>query len=100
MRKDGTIPKPKNNDNSKIVEVLVFDENKEKELLNRYKSSENILIKHFVINELLYFYYKYRDLDDKYIQKCVDYCYVDIDSLNELQLFYEKEQDERIEKIS
>ena len=42
------------------------------------------------------FYYKYRNYDQKYIVKCVEYCKDDISRLPEIQRLYEEDEKNKI----
>ena len=71
---------------------LSFDTALEKELLNKYNNSnKNTIEQHFVSIELQNFYYKYRELDKIYLQKCIEYCIDDILRLDEIQKNYKRE---------
>jgi hypothetical protein len=84
MRKEGSlkeeqIEKPKK-------ELPVFNEKEEKDLLNSLNNLRNDLVqRHFIYISLQDFYYKYRDLDEKYILLCIDYCMRDIKSLRDME---------------
>ncbi|ADY55388.1 hypothetical protein Sgly_1060 [Syntrophobotulus glycolicus DSM 8271] len=45
------------------------------------------------------FYYKYRDLDEKYLRKCIDYCLEDIAMLPDVPKCYRKEEIEPIQAL-
>ena len=96
MRKQGidiqesNIPKMDN-------KVLVFDKEIEMHLLNELNKSDNLVNKHFAYMSLHEFYYKYRDLDHQYLNKCIEYCWIDIDSLDEMVKEYSIQ---RIEEIN
>ncbi|MBC8146524.1 MAG: hypothetical protein H8E98_00895, partial [Bacteroidetes bacterium] len=87
MRKEGSlkeeqIEKPKK-------ELPVFKENEEKDLINTLNNAKNDLVqRHFVYISLQDFYYKYRDLNEKYILLCIDYCMKDIESLKDMENQY------------
>lgn len=58
-------------------------------MLNQLSAAGKDLVKrHFVFLMLEDFYYKYRELDSKYIEKCKEYCIKDISSLNEMEEEY------------
>lgn len=90
LRKKGTLivkDTTKNKQSSK--KEIKFDAKKETELLNQLSAAEKDLVKrHFVFLMLEDFYYKYRELDSKYIEKCKEYCIKDISSLNEMEEEY------------
>jgi len=87
MRKDDllneeNIEKPKK-------DLPIFNENEERELLTNLSKAENDLVqRHFVYISVQDFYYKYRDLDEKYILSCIEYCMKDIESLNDMENQY------------
>lgn len=90
LRKKGTLivkDTTKNKQSSK--KEIKFDAKKETELLNQLSAAGKDLVKrHFVFLMLEDFYYKYRELDSKYIEKCKEYCIKDISSLNEMEEEY------------
>jgi hypothetical protein len=91
LRKKGTAPEPKQKKNTKPKEkiVLVFDAIEEKKLLAELKKNfRNPIDRHFKYIELQVFYYRYRDLDRKYMEKCIEYCEEDIKTLNDVQKSY------------
>lgn len=97
MRKDGTCPAESPLEPTKKVEVLAFDDLQEKILLEQYKkSSSNSLDKHFALIYLQDFYYKYRNINNKYLQLCIDYCMEDIELLPIMQSDYIIEEKERV----
>lgn len=56
---------------------LVFDADKEKELLaeyRKYKDDIDSSNTYYAALPLIDFYYKYRSLDDKYLNLCMEYC--------------------------
>lgn len=80
--------------------ILSFDISKEKELLNDYSRSKGILSRHFSLIALQDFYYKYRDLDNQYLELCMKYCYEDVASLEQMQLAYKQEELNRIHQYA
>ncbi len=89
MRKAGTVPVPKEKKAKKVVEIPSFDSDTEKTLLTEYrKSASDALEKHFALISLQNFYYKYRELDERYLDKCIGYCMEDIDLLPQVQQQY------------
>ncbi|MDA3799860.1 MAG: TerB N-terminal domain-containing protein [Kiritimatiellae bacterium] len=88
MRKAGkTIPSKKSP--AKPKKEIVFDENQEKDLLNEVsKNQKNPVKRHFSYIQLQDFYYKYRSVDDKYLNKCINFCKLDLDSLSEMNEAY------------
>ncbi len=100
MRKTGkTIPvktKP-----SKPKKQIVFDEKQEKLLLSELARRDNSPVdKHFIYLNLQNFYYKYRDLDKKYLDKCIEFCLLDINSLSEMQEAYIAEEIQRTKQLA
>ena len=87
-RKKGKTTPGVNNCSSKsdFKEVLTFDNTQEELLLNNYKNTkDDSLEQHFASMAIQNFYYKYRNLDHKYIEKCVEYCKDDISRLSDIQ---------------
>ena len=63
---------------------LVFDTDKEKELLAEYKKHKDDVDSsgaYYAAMPLIDFYYKYRSLDDKYLNLCIEYCNICISLL-------------------
>lgn len=86
MRKKGGVPKVKKKENAKTITILTFDVNGEQELLEAYAQSRtNAMTRHFVLIQMQNFYYKYRDIDSKYLDLCIAYCNEDISLLPEIQ---------------
>lgn len=77
-----------------------FDAVKENELLIDYSRKKGFLDRHFSLIALQDFYYKYRDLSNKYLELCLKYCYEDIASLDNLQVAYKQEELNRINQIA
>jgi len=101
MRKNGQKIQSQRPVNNKKTVVEVFDEPKEKMLLQTLKKySSDPVQRHFCYLEIQDFYYKYRDLDEKYLDKCIEYCWLDINSLDELQQGYVNEEIGRINRLS
>lgn len=87
MRKSGNIPE--NKEVAKEKKLPIFDKSVETALLSQLDDAGSDLVKrHFVFLQLEDFYYKYRDLDNKYLEKCMSYCYEDINSLKEMEQQY------------
>jgi len=77
---------------SKPKKVLVFDKILEKELLKELKKSKQDLVnRHFSYISLQNFYYKYRNLDKIYLNECIKYCELDINSIDEMNKVYKKQ---------
>jgi len=100
MRKSG-VEIPTSSFPKKQKKVLVFDENQEKILLQELKKNQDSpLGKHFCYIQLQDFYYKYRVLNEEYLNKCINYCFLDIKSLDEMQNDYIKQEIVRIRQLS
>lgn len=100
MRKSGQKIENEHISDKRIV-VNMFDEAKEKDLLQNMKQYSNKPIqRHFCYIEMQDFYYKYRDLDKKYLDKCIEYCWADINSLDELQQDYVSQEISRVNQLS
>lgn len=64
---------------------LIFDKAKEKELLaeySKYKNDVDSSNTYYSALPLIDFYYKYRTLDDKYLNLCMEYCNICISLLH------------------
>lgn len=61
-----------------------FDEMQERDLLNEYQKHKGgrASYEYFAALPLINFYYKYRDLDEKYLQLCIQYCNICISLLD------------------
>lgn len=89
MRKSGESPQKATSTNSQKKVVETFDSKREAELLKKYNScNPGTLHEHFASIELQDFYYKYRNLDDKYLQKCINYCNDDVTKLQSINEDY------------
>jgi hypothetical protein len=85
---------------SKPKKELVFDKAQEASLLKDLKkNSNNSVNKHFIYIYLQDFYYKYRSLDNQYIEKCKEYCLLDINSLEAMFDDYINQEIERIRQL-
>lgn len=80
--------------------ISSFDTSREKELLNDYSRSKGMLNTHFSLIALQDFYYKYRNLDNQYLELCLKYCYEDIASLEQMQVAYKQEELNRIHQFA
>ena len=99
MRKSGeTLPEAKNTpSNKKPKEVLTFDAPQEQALQAAYNTAKNnSLEQHFASIALQDFYYRYRSLDQVYVEKCIAFCKDDIARLPEIQRSYVDEERKRI----
>ena len=100
MRKSGQVLKPVTQKNKKNV-VLDFDVQQEKELLSELaKNKSNLVDRHFCYIQLQDFYYKYRHIDKLYIDKCIQYCWLDINSLSEMQNEYITREIQTIKQLA
>ncbi|MDD7794123.1 TerB N-terminal domain-containing protein [Clostridium sp. 'White wine YQ'] len=100
LRKNGEL-EHKETKNNKAIEVLTFDEVREKDILSELNEVRNNFVKrHFVLIDLQDFYYKYRDVDTKYLKKCIECCFQDINSLELLQKKYYQEELNRVKSLS
>lgn len=96
-RKSGEVVPEAKQTSSKKKEVLTFDTVQERQLLNAYNSARsNSLDQHFASIAIQDFYYKYRNLDREYIEKCIAYCRDDISKLPEMQRIYIEDEKNRI----
>jgi hypothetical protein len=101
IRKSGQKIESEQPINKKKTVVEIFDETQEKDFLRTLKEYSNQPVRrHFCYLEIQDFYYKYRDLDKKYLDKCIEYCWLDINSLDELQKGYVQEELSRINQLS
>lgn len=101
MRKEGKTPIGNISKTAKIIEKIAFDNIEEELLLKEYYNSKSILFnKHFALIGLQNFYYKYRDIDSKYLQICIDYCKEDINLLPKMQIDYIRKEKEKIMELS
>lgn len=89
LRKEGNAPNPKQKSITIEKKILVFDGQEEKSLLAELKrSGSDLLRKHFTYNQILDFYYKYRNIDSIYISKCIIFGEEDISMLDSMQKEY------------
>ena len=71
-----------------VKPMPVFDEILENSLIRRLAESEekrDLVERHFVYNDILRFYYRYRKLDNKYAKLCEKYCLDDIASIYDME---------------
>jgi hypothetical protein len=84
QRKEGNLPTAKVMTNSSPKKILNFDTDMETTLLGQYRSAGSDPVeKHFSMMCLQDFYYKYRNLDDKYLAACVRFCEEDLSNLEQ-----------------
>jgi hypothetical protein len=101
LRKKGKAPEVKKNKKATKKEVLVFDEKEEKRLLKDLKKNFNDpFSRHYTYIELQKFYYKYRKIDDKYVDECIKYCEDDLKTLNDFQQAYMDTELKRLKQSS
>ncbi len=99
-RKQGEAITPKNNMKADKT-VLVFDHNLEQELLEGLKKVENNPVqKHFIYLQLEDFYYKFRGVDEKYTEECMQYCLRDIKNLKIMEQAYVNERIDEVKKLA
>lgn len=93
MKKRGEVaPKGAKKLDKNPKEVLIFDTTAEAELLCTYNGTRNnSLAQHFASIQLQDFYYKYRNIDQAYLEKCIEYCKDDISRLGDMQKDYYEE---------
>lgn len=94
LRKEGITPVVQTTEIPKNKKPIVFDSKQEKLLLNEI-NKKRITDIHFAYIALQDFYYKYRDLKDEYLEKCIRFCEQDIDMLPSLQKEYRLEEEKR-----
>ena len=100
MRKEGNPLDPVKKE-SPPKKDRVFNTNQEKMILKQLNDSKNDLVqRHFAYLQLEDFYYKYRELDQEYLDACIDYCLRDIDSLKEMEQQYIVQEIERLSEYS
>ncbi|MEX1011070.1 MAG: TerB N-terminal domain-containing protein [Balneolaceae bacterium] len=99
-RKKGKPTQPKISP-KKNKTVTKFDYDQEKALLQQLAQSEGDPVKrHFAYIDLHKFYYKYRNLSDEYLIKCIEFCLLDLNSLDELVKSYISQQLKSLKQIS
>jgi len=100
MRKAGkAVPTKKSPVKTKME--IIFDEKQEQALLAElYKNRKNPVNRHFSFISLQDFYYKYRSIGEKYFEKCIEFCYLDINSLDEMNEAYISEEINRARELA
>lgn len=98
MKKNGETIKEKIIE-KKIKIIIDFDTKTEKKLLEELKKNKNIVDRHFSLMNLHEFYYKFRDLDEKYINECIKYCNSDIESIKKMYIEYYEQNKKDLEEI-
>ena len=66
----------------------VFDSQAEKDLLDGLKKCTNLVQAHYAMYDLLQFYYRFRDVDACYLNKCIQLCKLDIEHYSEIEQEY------------
>lgn len=100
MKKDGMIIQ-ESSSSKKSKSELILDKDTERKLLATYNMArENSLDQHFASIALQDFYYKYRELDPVYLDKCIEYCRDDIARLPSIQQSYMEDERKRINSRS
>jgi hypothetical protein len=98
MRKKKVAPKKK--EAKKPQKKMIFDASEESRLLKELKKNyREPVMKHFTYIQLQDFYYKFRELDPKYLEECIKYCYEDIELLDHLNEAYIKKEIERQKQL-
>jgi len=88
LRKSGEL-ESREKKSREVIEILIFDEKTERELLLKLDKIKNdTLNRHFALIGLQDFYYKYRGVDNLYLEKCIEWCYTDINTLSLMQKSY------------
>ena len=100
MRKLGNTP-PIKKTPEKVKKQIIFDQKQEKELLAELSRNKNNPVnRHFSYINLQNFYYKYRSIEEEYINKCIEYCTLDINSLSEMVEAYVAEEIKRTKQLA
>ena len=98
LRKSGKVPAKKESP-EKPKKILSFDSVAESNLISEFKKSKFAMNRHFAMLQLQDFYYKYRDVDGKYLELCIEYCLKDIASLDDVQKCHYTEENQRINRL-
>jgi len=98
LKKSGKAPAKKEPD-AKPKKILSFDNVAESNLISELKKSKSEMNRHFAMLQLHEFYYKYRDVNEKYLELCIEYCLKDIASLDEVQKCHYAEEHQRIKQL-
>lgn len=100
MRKAGKAVQEKKRP-AKEKKEIIFDDKQEKALLAELsKNQRNPVNRHFTYINLQDFYYKFRSVDEKYIDKCIEYCTLDIETLSEMTGAYVSEEIKRAKELA
>jgi len=80
---------------------IVYDSKQEKSLLDELNNSTHDPVgRHFAYLQIQDFYYKYRDIDRVYLDKCLEFALRDISELKELQDAYVKREIETVKTLA
>lgn len=86
---------------TKPKKEIIFDQKQEKVFLSELSQHKrNPVNRHFTYINLQNFYYKYRTLDEKYLDKCIEFCLLDLNSLSEMQEAYISEEIKRAKQLA
>lgn len=100
LRKSGETITPKAINSAKTIIQPVFDVQTEQTLLTELQNNKDLLDRHFTLIGLQDFYYKYRDLDITYLNRCIEFCYIDINTLEQMQKQYYSNEVKRVNQLS
>lgn len=99
LRKNNIAPVIKSS--SRPKKTLYFDFEEEKRLFIELDNTiKDPVSRHFTYISIQDFYYKYRDLNSRYLNECMAYCFKDLDTLTELQEAYVKQRVKEILQLS
>jgi len=85
----------------KVKKQIIFDQKQEAVLLAELSNNNNNPVnRHFSYINLQNFYYKYRSIGEEYINKCIEYCNLDINSLSEMVEAYVAEEIKRAKEFA
>lgn len=76
-----------------------FDSFTEQSLLNILRNQTNAVARHYCYNDLIKFYFKYRNDYPDTIYKCIKYCIKDINSLPKVEIAYVNQQIEAVSNL-
>lgn len=78
---------------------MEFDRFTEQSLLNILENQNNAFRKHYCYNDLIKFYYKYRNNYPETVYKCMKLCIEDIKSLPDVETSYVNQQIEAVSNL-
>ena len=100
QRKEGRLTTAKVMTNSTPKKILNFDKGVETTLLGQYRNTGNDPVaRHFSLISLQDFYYKYRNLDDKYLVACIRFCEEDLANLEQFSTAWRTQNDNTTVRI-